>query len=317
MLLRTFLALLAACSTALVTPTVNAQAALAIVSPRTLDRLLLLDVARAGRRLVAVGEHGYIVIADDAGQAWRRAACDCTATLTSVYFADEKNGWAVGHDALIVHSSDGGLSWQLQHLDVKAQAPLLDVWFSDARHGFAVGAYGALLQTRDGGQSWQPRRIAQEERHINAIAGDPDGRLYVAGEGGLLYMSEDSGEHWRALVSPYKGSFFGVLRLPGQGVLAFGMRGHIFRSLDGGASWQASRSESTTFLMGGAVADDGAIVLAGLGATLLVSRDQGASFTPLQPPGGKGYAALLALGRTEPLLVVGEGGVRQVLFNGR
>ena len=106
-------------------------------------------------------------------------------------------------------------------------------------------------------------------------------------------------------------------QLPGQGVLAFGMRGHIFRSVDGGASWQASHSESTAFLMGGAVADDGAIVLAGLGATLLVSRDQGARFTSLQPAGGKAYAALLPLGRTEPLLVVGEGGVRQVLFNGR
>lgn len=317
MLLRTFLAWLTACSTALVTPAVNAQAALANVAQRTLDRLMLLDVARAGRRVVAVGEHGHIVIADDPGKAWRRAACDCTATLTAVAFADDKNGWAVGHDALIVHSSDGGLSWQQQHIDVKAQAPLLDVWFSDARHGFAVGAYGVFLETRDGGQSWQTRRIAQEERHLNAIAGGPDGRLYVAGEGGLLYASDDLGEHWRALASPYQGSFFGVLRLPGQGVLAFGMRGHIFRSGDGGVSWQAAHSETTAFLMGGAVADDGAIVLAGLGATLLVSRDQGASFTPLQPAGGKGYAALLPPGRTEPLLVVGEGGVRQVLFNGR
>lgn len=287
----------------------GAQTAPARVTPRTLERLLLLDVARAGSRLVAVGEHGAIITAQHLENGWQRASSATETTLTAVHFADDLQGWAVGHDATIVHSSDGGLSWQRQHVDTQAQGPLLDVWFKDSQQGFAVGAYGAFLQTRDGGRTWRQRRITADDRHFNAIAGGTDARLYLAGEGGLLYASDDLGEHWRVVAVPYTGSFFGLLRLPGNGLLVFGMRGKIFRSPDGGASWQAARSEQAAILMAGAVAADGVIWLAGLGGTLLLSRDQGVSFAPLRQPGGKSISALLPLSPAQVLLV-GDGGVR-------
>ncbi len=306
--MRVVLALLAAWWALAALPA-SAQSTSTRVTERTLERLLLLDVARAGSRLVAVGEHGYIVTAEHLEEGWQRASSATEATLTAVHFVDERQGWAVGHDATIVHSSDGGLSWQRQHVDTQAQGPLLDVWFKDAQQGFAVGAYGAFVQTRDGGRTWQQRRIADDDRHFNAIAGGADARIYLAGERGLLYASDDLGAHWRALAVPYTGSFFGLLRLPGDGLLAFGMRGRIFRSLDAGATWQAARSEQTAILLGGAVAADGTIWLAGLGGALLLSRDQGASFTPLQQPGGKSISALLPLNPAQVLLV-GDGGVR-------
>jgi len=81
---------------------------------------LLLAVTDAGSRLVAVGEFGHIIYSDDNGKTWTQAERVPTqATLTSVDFADEKNGWAAGHDRVIVATTDGGKTWALQYsLDI-------------------------------------------------------------------------------------------------------------------------------------------------------------------------------------------------------
>src|SRR5688572_33454441 len=58
---------------------------------------LLLDLAVAGARLVAVGERGHVLLSDDQGATWRQATSVPTRVmLTSVYFVDGQYGWAVG-----------------------------------------------------------------------------------------------------------------------------------------------------------------------------------------------------------------------------
>src|SRR6185295_6805846 len=72
---------------------------------------LLLDLARAGSRLVAVGERGHVMLSDDEGATWRQAKSVPTRDmLTAVFFADGEYGWAVGHDETILNTVDGGRS---------------------------------------------------------------------------------------------------------------------------------------------------------------------------------------------------------------
>src|SRR5689334_16251355 len=50
---------------------------------------LLLDLAKAGERYVAVGERGHVLLSDDNGATWRQAKSVPTrAMLTAVFFAD-------------------------------------------------------------------------------------------------------------------------------------------------------------------------------------------------------------------------------------
>jgi photosystem II stability/assembly factor-like uncharacterized protein len=114
---------------------------------------LILDVVHAGTRLVAVGDRGHILYSDDQGKTWTQAKVPTRQLLTAVFFVDDKHGWAVGHDAQILASADGGATWSKQFEDLKREAPLLDVWFKDVNHGLAVGAYGALMETTDGGST--------------------------------------------------------------------------------------------------------------------------------------------------------------------
>lgn len=283
---------------------------LPVFSEKVLSRLSLLDVARAGSRIVAVGARGYIIYSDDSGKSWRQARTPTQAMLTATYFINDVKGWAVGHDSSIWTTDDGGLNWRQQYVDSKSGAPLLDVWFKNAHFGVAVGAYGAYFETRDGGTSWQSRKIIEDDKHINAIAAQGE-RIYLAGEGGLLYVSDDSGGAWRVAISPYSGSFFGLLALPDNVALAFGLRGNIVRSLDGGLTWRAAQSPTRASLMGGEISRNGDIFLSGLAGTLLFSPDQGLNFTSLPVVSGKGWAALLAVD-LDQLVLVGEAGIKSV-----
>ncbi len=130
----------------------STQPVFAIESPKA-AKGLMIDVVHAGARLVAVGDRGHILYSDDQGNTWAQAKVPTRQLLTAVFFVDDKQGWAVGHDAQILASIDGGVTWTQQYQDLKREAPLLDVWFNDAHHGLAVGAYGALIETTDGGKT--------------------------------------------------------------------------------------------------------------------------------------------------------------------
>src|SRR5690606_11985141 len=75
---------------------------------------LLLDVVRAGNRLVAVGQRGHIVYSDDEGQTWHQGSVPVSTTLTAVQFPTPTKGWAVGHGGVILHSADAGQTWEKQ-----------------------------------------------------------------------------------------------------------------------------------------------------------------------------------------------------------
>jgi photosystem II stability/assembly factor-like uncharacterized protein len=289
----------------------SAAAAPAVASDKAATSLLL-GAARAGARLVAVGERGHVVLSDDDGASWRQAASvPVQATLTSVAFADARLGWAVGHDAVILHTNDAGETWELQRADPELEAPLLSVRFADARCGLAVGAFGLALETCDAGASWQPLGISEGDPHLNHLFADATGRRFVAAESGTVFREERTGEAWTELSSPYAGSFWGGLALEEGSLLVFGMRGHVFRSDDLGDSWSRVESGTSQSLAGGVALDDGHVVLVGLGGAVLTSADAGASFRATVRPHRSGINAVLpaAAGR---LLLFGEMGVEAI-----
>ncbi|WP_375739878.1 WD40/YVTN/BNR-like repeat-containing protein [Pseudomonas boanensis] len=281
----------------------------------------LLDLAEAGKRLVAVGQRGHILYSDDGGRTWSQASVPVSSDLTAVHFATPTLGWAVGHDGVVLHSSDGGRTWTKQldgrqlgrlmldayanHPDAErwleeahriesegADKPFLDVWFEDERNGFIVGAFNLIFRTRDGGQSWEPwtdRTDNPSAFHLNAIG--YDGRdLFVVGEQGLVLRLNPASERFEALTSPYQGSFFGVIGQPGS-VLVYGLRGHVFRSTDGGANWVQVDTGLPVSITASARDASGHLYLLSQAGHTLRSLDGGASFQavetgPLVPVSG-------------------------------
>ena len=275
-------------------------------------RSLLLDLAIVDDTAVVVGERGHILISNDGGTTWRQAKVPTRSTLTGVWFRDKKRGWAVGHDEVIVRTTDGGNSWKRVHWDPEAESPFLDVLFVGESRGFAIGAYGAFFVTVDGGESWDPQPISEgDDAHLNQIARSATGKLYIAAEAGAIYRSDDDGVAWTKLESPYEGSFFGLLPLEGESLLAFGLRGHMLRSDDAGGSWTAIETGTVAMLIAGVRLPDGTVVIAGLGGVMLVSNDGGRTFSLHQQQTRAGIQMVTDAGGGR-LLLAGEGGVRQL-----
>lgn len=229
----------------------------------------ILEVAKFGDRLVAVGVRGLIFASKDLGASWDQSASPIGVTLTGVVYVGSKKGFAVGHEETLLRTDDAGTTWSLVRTDA-AGVPLLRIRFVDSKTGFAVGGSGVILRTSDGGDSWTRGVVTTEDDfdpHLFDIASIDDG-LILAGEGGRLFRSADRGNSWRELPSPYVGSFFGLLGLGSRSVLAYGMLGHAFLSRDGGDNWEelstginqsffaASATETRVYLAGA----DGAIV---------------------------------------------------------
>jgi photosystem II stability/assembly factor-like uncharacterized protein len=285
---------------------------------------LMLDVVHAGKRLVAVGDRGHIVYSDDQGATWTQAKVPSRQLLTSVFFVDDKHGWAVGHDAQILASEDGGVTWTKQFEDLKRESPLLDVWFKDVNSGFAVGAYGALLETTDGGKHWEDvsdRMDNEDQYHLNAIAAVKDSGLFIVGEQGSMFRSADWGQTWEKLEGPYEGSLFGVMGTAQPStLLVYGLRGNLYRSTDFGSNWEqvelkAERGDLEFGLSGSTLLDDGSIVIVGNGGSVIRSSDDGETFKVVNRADRISVSAVTAAGNGN-LVLAGQGGVRVTSPNG-
>lgn len=297
--------------------TSGAQPVFAIESPKA-AKGLMIDVVHAGKRLVAVGDRGHILYSDDQGSSWNQAKVPTRQLLTAVYFVGDKQGWAVGHDAQILASTDGGATWAQQYQDLKREAPLLDVWFKDAEHGLAVGAYGALIETTDGGKTWDDvsdRLDNEDQFHLNAIAAIKGSGLFIVGEQGSMFRSSDDGQTWEKLEGPYEGSLFGVIgTAQPQTLLAYGLRGNLYRSTDFGSTWEqvelnAARGALEFGLSGATLLDDGAIVVVGNGGSVVISHDDGQTFSVFNRPDRISLSSVTAAGNGN-LILAGQGGVR-------
>jgi photosystem II stability/assembly factor-like uncharacterized protein len=281
---------------------------------RLAAKTLLNGVTLAGTRLVAVGWRGHVVYSDDRGQTWSQAAVPVSCDLVAVRFPSPQAGWAVGHNGVVLHSSDRGTTWTRQldgraavqiMLDTYAKRrsaegggddllqearrlaeegpdkPFLDVWFDDERNGFIVGTFNLIFHTADGGKSWEPwydRTDNPKRLHLYAVRRVGDD-LFVAGEQGLVLKLDEKAQRFRTLDTPLRNTFFGITGKPGV-VIVFGLGGHAMRSLDGGRRWEGVATKVAVGLTGATVTDDGRIVLVSQEGHVLVSTDDGASFTP-------------------------------------
>lgn len=332
-------------------------------------RKLLVDVGLAGKRLVAVGEFGLIVRSDDQGASWVQSPSPTSVMLTAVHFVDDRNGWAVGHDGVILGTHDGGVSWAVQFsgrqgdpqmlqaaraqlartpqsaaehagsapggptatrhelaedalaaaeaaVEAGPSRPLLAVRFVDAHHGFAAGAFGQLFETTDGGRHWLyigDRLDNLEGLHLNSITLTPEGDTLLAAEAGTVFRSSDMGRSWARTAVGYKGYLYGVLAFARSVWVAYGFKGHAFRSIDAGNHWAPVPSRSEKTIVAGALHGERGVLIDEEGQ-LLVSGDAGESFVRTgERLRTKRLSAFTLSGDT--LVAVGQGGaVTKVVF---
>ncbi len=273
------------------------------IQPLAIDSIIL-DIATKGTTSVAVGERGHVFIFDSEKEGqWTQVSTPTEAHLTKVFFITPELGWAVGHDAIIIHTKDAGLTWQLQMGSPEIEKPLMDIFFFDELNGVAIGAYGLFYRTADGGKTWlsefheellfeedisylaelkaEDEAIYLSERsallpHFNRISALSNGQLIMVGELGLIAVSANQGKLWTKVDFIYEGSLFNLIQLKNT-IFVMGLRGHIFEAdLDMG-SWKEVSLPVKSTINGALPNNAGGLILVGNAGVIIEVPVEGES----------------------------------------
>lgn len=285
------------------------------------EKAPIMALTSTKKAIYAVGSHGHLLTNVD-NKNWVQSIVPTQTLLTGVAFPSERFGWAVGHDATIIHTNDGGDSWILQQLLPQLDRPLLDVLFINELQGFSVGAYGMYYSTINGGKTWNKQflesllpdedieylaevrneseddyqfEISSILPHFNKIIKLQDNKLMLVGELGLIAFSSDSGKTWHREHNIYDGSFFTAIQLKSKAILIGGLRGNVFRSFDGGLSWSKIHLINKNSVNDIYQVKNGDIYLSQNNGVILKSIDDGLSFTQVSLQKGQDIMAVIEL----------------------
>jgi photosystem II stability/assembly factor-like uncharacterized protein len=298
-------------------------------------------------RVVAVGARGHILASTDRGRTWQQQQVPVSTDLLAAHFPTPAQGWAVGHDGVVLRSTDGGASWvrvldgrtlgalMVAHYQKRAAGgdatvakaleeakrfaadgatrPFMSVYFRDEREGWVVGQFNLILHTTDGGSSWVPwlDRSDNDEGYSMHAIGAAGSDVVIVGELGLVLRLDAAQQRFRRIRTPYPGTWFGMAA-SNQAIVATGLRGSAWRSTDAGATWKALASGAASAINGGQFLADGRLVLVTQRGELLLSADRGESFSKLPPVHGLPSAHDVLSMEPDWLLVGGPRGVQRV-----
>jgi len=143
-----------------------------------------------------------------ASSPWSPVELDTEANPLDIDFVDDKNGFLVGTNRLILETNDGGITWSERNLDIPSEGNfrLISVDFKD-QEGWIAGQPGLILHTVDGGKNWTRLNLG------NKLPGDPylvttigSDSAELATTAGAIYKTTDGGTNWEALVVDTSGS---------------------------------------------------------------------------------------------------------------
>jgi photosystem II stability/assembly factor-like uncharacterized protein len=189
--------------------------------------------------------HGWAITYDpllfattDGGETWfQQLPGFAQCYFSSMYFIDNLNGWIVGNTwgdyGLILHSADGGNTWQAQDTTLYT---LYSACFYDPLHGFIAGEDGKLFRTTNGGVDWTEQNLPVF-RNIFSTCRAGGNLGWVSGEDGAIMHTADGGISWTEQSSGIKEDVYGSCFVDESNGWVAGMTG-IHHTDDGGDEWE-------------------------------------------------------------------------------
>lgn len=160
-----------------------------------------------------------------------------------MYFKDANNGW-VGGASYILHTSDGGKTWEKQY---EGQGRVLAIYFKNDKDGFAGGESNLYISTHDGGKTWKETYTVFQGAKFTKIFFTDQMHGYMLSDGGV-YRSIDGGTTWKDM-GPKKPDeqstedFTGLAFTDAKHGILVGGGEMMFTSDDGGATWKQNTKD--------------------------------------------------------------------------
>jgi photosystem II stability/assembly factor-like uncharacterized protein len=186
---------------------------------------------------------------------WEKINVPTNQYLRSVFFTDSLYGWVAGDSGTILHTTDGGTSWNIQ--DTHGFNEVTDVFFLNRNLGWAsslnysIEPFGTImLKTTNGGSDWIPNHYPTENIFISCILFLDSLNGWMGGRPHAIVNTVNGGVDWvEAEVDTSTLAFLPVLSIQfynkNYGYASGGMfdiAGVIWRTSNGGKKWYASES---------------------------------------------------------------------------
>ncbi len=186
--------------------------------------------------------------------------------LLSVAFSDRNNGWIAGNSGIIMHTEDGGKTWNRQ--DSETVTRFEGLYFIDNFRGWAAGTEwlengrrkGVILYTENGGKNWSIQ-MREGEYWVNEIYFTDEKNGWTAGgkeikigenkydyKGSILH-TDDGGKNWKEQIT---GDVFQLNGIHFEDSLegwACGSFGSLLHTDDGGVTWKKQDMDTSHDLM--------------------------------------------------------------------
>jgi len=212
---------------------------------------------------------------------WSIRDSGTTELLTCLSFVDDKNGWAGGYGGIVLHTTDGGTTWEVRKEASDGSQPIFDIQFVSHAVGYASGNFELLIKTTDGGKTWSDLSLNLDRMFDAGLFNlhfTDENTGYVVGEFGGIARTRDGGVSWEWIdQGGYEGTFFGMISLSPEIIIVHGISGKILRTEDGGATWYSPPKITHQRLFRSAY-DGKTLVVVGSTGAILFSRDKGKTF---------------------------------------
>lgn len=181
---------------------------------------------------------------------WIRYPSPTTKWLYKCSFVDSLNGWAAGDSGVVIHTSDGGLTWQVQNTGMTSF--IYDIFFLNRNIGWGVAndySYyeSTILKTTNGGLNWTHSYYPDSTAILNTVCFIDSLTGFMGGYQGVILRTTNAGLNWaRASVDSGFYYMFHVnkivfydhnLGFAAGGIMDLG--GVIWRTSNSGLNWHA------------------------------------------------------------------------------
>jgi len=232
------------------------------------DRIIIADMTDNAAAPPQIAYSANIAV-----PVWTLVAMPAPAVnggLEDLFKLDTRHLWACGNTGYIYFCDDWGLTWATQDAGVASGGNGLNaIMMVNEFVGYAVGAADTVVKTVDGGGTWAAATATGSGAALNTVYAINEDIVYAGSANGQLRVSFDGAVTWAQV--RFQGDGVGNVRWVEFYDQEFGYMIHddatpdglLFRSTDGGATWEVQTTPANDGLNRLVICDPNNVFVAG------------------------------------------------------